>query len=620
MKRQKKEAATAISPVVRHLLPTRLDFEVDYVQQPGLLRKIFVVRNLPRSITRGNNGILRKLMQLPNTTVTTRIASMDAATAKKLIDRQYNNSLGTAVTRAGMVTQVIEAQGEASDLASFYEEMQRHAGEGAAIKLVNIYIEIYGVDRQQLRENEDRLKGLCGATGITIESFDHYQKEGYLGVCPFGRETRSQRLANNIPSNTFGRLFPFSASSLIDPEGMLLGRTADDGLMSVDIWSRNLMRTNSSISVVGDQGQGKSYLVKKVIAQQRMRGTTIFCIDHEREYVDEFRQLGGISVNCANGRFAINPLQVRCFQDQEDEPEEDEGREPGAFGKERSSPLLQHLGWLGDFFPVLIPSLSERQLSALKILVQDTYGKFGITEDTDFHTRKTETYPLLEDVYGLAEDILNHREKYKGLYQMIDNQLLADLLLLLHEACKGSLAPQFNRHTNLQDGTLVNLDISDLLTGSQTNLQAVLFNYMTYIWGMIVGRKKPFLLVVDELHLQLDPENPTTARYLSSFVRRARKYNASLVTATQKLRDCLSGSLANLTAPILDTPTYKFLFFPGDVEVSMLEKLQLTPGEIRCISSSHQRNCLVKIGKSTYQMTVGALPFEERLFGKGGGR
>lgn len=130
MKRQKKETTAAISPVVRHLLPTRLDFEVDHIQQPGLLRKIFAVRNLPRSITRGNNGILRKLMQLPNTTVTTRITSMDGATAKKLIDRQYNNFLGTAVTRAGMVTQVIEAQGEASDLASFYEEMQRHAGEG----------------------------------------------------------------------------------------------------------------------------------------------------------------------------------------------------------------------------------------------------------------------------------------------------------------------------------------------------------------------------------------------------------------------------------------------------------------------------------------------------------
>ena len=88
MKRQKKEAAVTISPVVRHLLPTRLDFEVDHIQQPGLFRKIFAVRNLPRSITRGNNGILRKLMQLPNTTVTTRITSMDAATAKKLIDRQ----------------------------------------------------------------------------------------------------------------------------------------------------------------------------------------------------------------------------------------------------------------------------------------------------------------------------------------------------------------------------------------------------------------------------------------------------------------------------------------------------------------------------------------------------
>jgi len=85
--------------------------------------------------------------------------------------------------------------------------------------------------------------------------------------------------------------------------------------------------------------------------------------------------------------------------------------------------------------------------------------------------------------------------------------------------------------------------------------------------------------------------------------------------------DCLEESISQYTSAIFDTPTYKFLFFPGEVDFHVVQKkLKLTQGEIESISTSKQRNCLLKIGKEKYQMTVGNLPYEDKLFGKGGGR
>ena len=46
----------------------------------------------------------------------------------------------------------------------------------------------------------------------------------------------------------------------------------------------------------------------------------------------------------------------------------------------------------------------------------------------------------------------------------------------------------------------------------------------------------------------------------------------------------------------------------------------LKDGEIKCIAAAVKRHCLVLAGKERYAIEVGTLPYEEHLFGKGGGQ
>ena len=458
---------------------------------------------------------------------------------------------------------------------------------------------------------------------MTIERCTLRQKQGLFGVSPIGYDTWGKLMANNIPSSTFGRLYPFSASSLIDPEGLPIGRTSDMGEVLFDMWLRNIIRTNSNIAIIGESGQGKSHLIKKLVCLQCAIQTGLFIVDSENEYTAVVNRLGGTNIECTAGQYGINPLQVRTFRDASDEDataDLDFDPDIEAFQK-GAPPFFQHLSWLRDFFKITLPGITTIQLAALMILAQDTYKKKGLNEETDFTKVDSSDYPVLGDLYEYIGDVLDDRTKY-GFYRMIDDSVLKELLLLLHEICFGALSPIMNRHTSLPNGQLINLNIQQLRTGSEDHLQAVLFNYLTYYWQRVMAREGRLILVLDELYLFLNRGNPTIAKYLNSFTRRARKYEGALITSTQKLGDCLDKDLAFYTVAIFDTPTYKFLFFPGNVDFELMkEKLSLTSGEISCINTSQQRNCLLKIGNVyKYHMTVGTLAFEAEYFGSGGGR
>ncbi|MEG0854055.1 MAG: hypothetical protein RSF82_09285 [Angelakisella sp.] len=617
---------TVVSPVVKHLLPTTLSFDnnLDMVVQTNFVRKALVVRNLPQRIDRHNRDMFKKLLQLSNTTVMLRISDMNYSETKDLVNKQFSNS--SANLMRSKIADVIEAEVDARTIQDFYRNIQESAADGGGMKRVNIFVETYGKDKSELDKNVRRVRTSCETYGMTLEDFVLHQEDGFFGVSPIGYDTRGRLLANNIPSNTFGRLYPFSSSYINDCMGMILGRTVDNGMVSLDVWVRTIFRTNSNIAIIGDSGMGKSYLIKKIIALQRLLGTKMWILDSENEYSPEVLQLGGKVINCVIGEFAINALQIRVFRtalDDEPLPDEEDGQTatnvemPSAFADEQ--PFYQHLSWLKDFIKVLLPDITALQTAAFCKIVRDIYHKFGINENTDLGKLDNNDYPLFSDVYTYIDDVLKNPAKYP-FYTMIEQSDLRALLLLLDDVCYGSLSPQFNRHTNAADSDLVNLNIQGLLMGDQNSMQAVLFNYLTYIWGKVSERRGKVMLIVDELYLLANEDNPVILKYFNAFERRSRKYLACLLIGTQKVMDCLNPKISQWTSAIFDTPTYKFMFHPGDVDLEVLKaKLRLTQGEATSISLPEKKNCLLKVGKEKYHMKVGTLPYEAKLFGKGGG-
>ena len=598
------------SELAKRLSPQRMQFGIRNIEQNNFFRRVLMIKNFPSSLAA--KCLFSTLAQMKDTSFSMHLAPMGAGQGKKLIDNQLNNI--TAKGHRHNATEQIEASVEKQAVVSFYTELKQ---KNQKIYYVNIFIEVYGRSVRELTENIDRVTSELSGYGVTVEHLSYEQREGFLSVYPLG-EDRFRISANNMPTKTLASLYPFSFSSKNDPQGMLLGKTADGGNMFVDFWIRNRLFTNGNFTIIGESGQGKSYTMKKILSQQIARGTSCFELDPDGEYNDLFRNLGGTIINLAGGRTMINPFEIRAFStgDEDNVENPDEKSEVEAFNVRAA--FYQHLSWFRDFLKVLIPAAGDKELAAAMILIKDMYIKHGINERTDLSELKADAYPTFSTFYEYLSDV--YRDD-SGRYPMISRDMLQSLLLLFRDPYDGSLGFLFNGHSNVVNYDLINYDLSDLLQGAKERTEAVLFNVMTYTWNRITQKLKPTMFGVDELYMLVNRNNFTTANYLKEFIKRARKYEALIGTATQNLGDFLDPMIEHISSPLFNNPSYKFIFYPSDLDLKRVKDLlRLTDGEINCIRTPGKGHCLLKAGGEKYSVQIGTLPFESRLFGSAGGR
>lgn len=177
---------------------------------------------------------------------------------------------------------------------------------------ITILIEVYAPDKKGLQEKVNEVKTLLAAYGMTRDDLIYEQQPSFLSVLPYTGSVM-QHMRRNLPSSTAAALFPFSASSLVDPEGMPLGTTTDSGPVIIDFFKRDDSNANGNITIIGESGQGKSTLMKKIIEMCIVLGISVYFIDPEAEYCELIYKLGGTVIDCASGGFMINPLEIRTI-------------------------------------------------------------------------------------------------------------------------------------------------------------------------------------------------------------------------------------------------------------------------------------------------------------------
>lgn len=533
-----------------------------------------------------------------------RLTPLQKDSARKLINEQLRNK--AVMAGKHQATEQIDAMQEANDIQNFYSEITRNQN---TVYSINIYIEIYGKTLDELNDLEQQVKIELAGAGITYDQLAYEQRDAFSSVQPLGSD-RFLLCSNNLPSKTAAALYPFSYSSLVHPHGMPVGRTDRGGPVYVDIFQRDDQITNGVFFISGSAGQGKSYLQKKILTFQVVRGVRCYIMDPENEYSDVTRGLGGVVIDCASGHHKINIFEVRRIK-LEDDDEDTDLPEIAS-----DSPMfLQHLSWLKDEFRIMMPEIPDTTLRALMILVQGMYASVDIDQQTDFSRLRHEDYPTFSTLYAYVE-----KQMKKSDYPMLTKEMIAEVLLYINDPTFGELSSIFNGTTTIDvtGNPLICFSMGALLEGSEQRLQAVENNLNTYIWSIVLQRKFQVLLSFDELYLYL--EQPLMAKYISYFARRSRKYNACIGVATQQLGDCLDESVRKYSSPIINMSSFKFLFYSGQVDLQgMQEALKLTDGEAACISVSNKRHCLLKAGNGKYYMEIGTLPFEAELFGSKGG-
>ena len=78
--------------------------------------------------------------------------------------------------------------------------------------------------------------------------------------------------------------------------------------------------------ILGNSGQGKSHLLKGILANLRESGKSLLVLDPEAEYQELCENLGGCYLDYLSGEYVINPLQPQNWD--EDPVNEDDERTP----------------------------------------------------------------------------------------------------------------------------------------------------------------------------------------------------------------------------------------------------------------------------------------------------
>ncbi|MDQ6720873.1 MAG: DUF87 domain-containing protein, partial [Candidatus Dormibacteraeota bacterium] len=420
------------------------------------------------------------------------------------------------------------------------EDLQRRlAGSQEKAFHVSVYLTLTALTRESLETGAQEIEAaaravLCHVQPCTFRMFD-----AYLATRPVVIDRLQRKRV--LDTSTLATFFPWLDADLQQPGGLVIGRNRATGApVMVDPFDQQRY-ANANIGVFGHSGAGKTYLLSAIAMGALGLGVQVYVIDPEHEYGDLAKRLGGVDVPLALGSgHALNVLEL-----------------PPADRRDEA--------WIGpatadavDLCATICGGLDERDRALVEAAVRSTY-------------RDVEA-PLLRDVAARLP---------------VDSRVAA----ILKRWVSGSLGQMFSAPTNIDlEAPIVVFGMRELRDEMVAPVHVLLAEAL---WTRIKRKDRRRMLVVDELGLLF--EDPTIRRFVVSLARRIRKYNGSLVFATQNPGDLLNSDQGAVVA------TNPAVLFFGVQRPGEAAKLQRT-----FHLSRHQRGFLETARRGDFLLAAGA--------------
>ena len=578
-------------------------FEVDHYIFGSTYRCVWALREYPASTEA--QAILRHLGEKSGVTLRIYCRQVSPGEEDRIIDNA-NKKNKLDGSDPNKLRQTVEAESNLRDVAELVHKMHR---EHEPLLHCAVYLEMTADSMEGLKRLQTDVLTELVRCKLNVDKLLLRQKQGFCCVSPVGHNALGREFERVLPAGSVANLYPFNYSGKTDPKGIYIGKDKYGSNIVVDFDRRESDKTSANILILGNSGQGKSYLMKLLICNLLEAGKSVISLDAEHELEELCGNLGGCFIDLMAGEKRINVLEVRCW-DEGDTSETDESV-PEAFRK--STLLARHISFLKDFFRAY-KEFSDPQLDTIEIMLSKLYQKWGITEETDFRQLAPEDYPILSDLYALMEEELRHYQA-GSLYT---RELLQEVLLGLHSLCMGADAPFFNGHTNITGDRFLVFGVGGMLTAAKSLRNALLFNVLAYMSDRLLTAGNT-VAALDELYLWLS--NPVAIEYIRNCLKRVRKRDSALLMASQNLEDFDQEGVREMTKPLFAIPPHQFLFNPGSIGRRFyMDMLQLDEAEFELIRHARRGECLFKCGAERYLLEVKAPPHKAALFGTAGGR
>lgn len=585
------------------ILPGSIKFLSDHYIVGDSYRCVWAIREYPPSTE--EQAILSQLADRNGVTLRIYHRLVESMEQRKIIQNATRRN--RLKSGGNDVSESIEAEGNLQDVIELLASLRKNK---EPLLHCSVFIELKAKSMEKLKELQSDIAMELTRSKISVDRLTLRQKEGFLSAVPTGSNQFGAQYERVLPASSVANLYPFNFSGKTDPQGAYIGRDKYGTNILVDFDRRAEDKTNSNALILGNSGQGKSYLLKLILTNIRESGKRIICLDPESEYETLCDTLGGCYIDFMSGEYTINPLEPKAWTDS---VEDIDANAPEAFKK--VTRLSQHIAFLKDFFRSY-KDFTDSQIDTIEILLSKLYARFGITDTTDYSVKKPSDFPIMEDFYKLCEEeFMTYDKQRKYLYT---EETLQEVCLGIHSMCVGSESKYFNGHTNITDSNFLVFGVKGLMDTNRRLKDCMLFNILSFMSNELLGKGNT-AASVDELYLFLS--NMTTIEYLRNCMKRVRKKDSSVILASQNIEDFLIPSIREFTKPLFSIPTHQFLFNAGQINPKeYMDALQVEPSEFELIKYPERGTCLYRCGNERYLLQVIAPEYKAAIFGKAGGR
>lgn len=262
------------------ILPSTIKFFSDHYIVGDSYRSVWAIREYPPSTE--EQAILSQLADRNGVTLRIYHRLVESMEQRKIIQNATRRN--TLKSGGNDMNETIEAEGNLHDVIELLANLRKNR---EPLLHCSVFIELKAKQMEALKELQSEIAMELTRSKITVDRLTLRQKEGFLSVLPVGFNQFGAQFERVLPASSVANLYPFNFSGKTDPEGLYIGRDKFGTNILVDFDRRAEDKTTSNILILGNSGQGKSYLLKLILTNIRESGKSIICLDPESEVRQE---------------------------------------------------------------------------------------------------------------------------------------------------------------------------------------------------------------------------------------------------------------------------------------------------------------------------------------------
>lgn len=433
----------------------------------------------------------------------------------------------------------------------------------------------FAEDKDTLKEHKEIIKNIGAKYMCNIQPLSWQQQRGFASALPVGVERCYVKKL--FTTESLGVFVPFDEMNQFDAGGNYYGVNAIN--KSLIVYNRCKGQNYNGL-VLGSSGSGKSFSSKREMVSVILNtNADINIIDPDGEYTPLADAFGGTVIRIAPGNNVyLNPFDLDIDNSHDSD----------------MNPITMKTDFVCGMLETMIgngASLSPVQKSIVDRCIQQIYKPYF---------EHLQTMPVGPDGKRRTID-KDHCPTMQTLYQTLLSQPQAEAtaLALVMETYTTGTFNTFAKRTNVDTNKrLLVYDIKNI----GTNLKELALKVcMNDIWNKIVENRREgkwTWFYIDEFHLLLS--NNSTAEFLKSIWKRARKWQGVPTGITQNVEDLLQSQASRA---IINNSSFVYMLNQSAMDRGALaDLLKLSANDVEYITNVDKGHGLIYTGKT-------AIPF-----------